>query len=399
MKKQFLLISIIFIFLFVACSDSPNSLGKDTLEEDFPGDLISLKEFDSHTIELKQEYDSFIGTSDTLDFSSAERVLLGKFEDKTIQALIRFNILPSAEIITKFKEEKIIIQNVYVKLLKDYKLESKDKIVDFTSHRILESWVPEKFDIDSLNQLSYSNLSISNNIKDDTTYISFNLDKNTVREWIEDNITNVFKYNYGILLKPTASCNTVVGFLGRSPLIDEGSAQINIVVKTVADNKLDTLKYNAALDVFVLDKKTFIKDADKLIVQGAIPVHSQFKFDINQIPQKIAVNKAELSFTYDELNSKLNALDTDSIFLSLYSDSTKKNISNRYIALMSKKNGKLVADFTDILQFLINNPTKNYGMRFSLMGQETSISKFVLYSNKASDKSKQPKLKIYYTQK
>lgn len=398
MKKQLLLIFVLLIFLLMACSDSPNSLGNDTLEQDFPGDLISLKEFDSHTIELNQEFDSFIG-NDTLDFSSAERVLLGKFEDITIQALIRFNLAPSASVITNLKEDKIVIHDVYVKLLQDYMLESRDKIVDFTSHRILESWASEKFDIDSLNNLKYSNESISQNIKVDSSYISFNLDKNTVREWLEDNITNVFKYNFGILLKPTLNFNTVVGFLGRSPLIDEGSAQINIVTKNLADNKLDTLKYNAALDVFVLDKKTFTKDSDKLIVQGGIPVHSKFKFDVNQLPQKIAVNKAELTFTYDELKSKLNALDTDSIFVSLYADSLQKNISRSYVTLLSKKTGKLVADFTNILQFMINNPTQNFGMRLSVMGQENSISKYVLYSNKESEKSKQPKLKIYYTQK
>lgn len=396
MKKQLLL--IIIGFLLIACSDGPNSLGNDTLEQDFPGDLISLKEFDSHTIELNQIFDSYIGDT-TFNFSAAERVLLGKFEDVTIQALLKFNINPTNETITKFKEEKVVIEDVYVKLLMDYMLESKDKIVDFTSHRIRDNWNSVNFTYDSLKILNYDNQSISNNIKVDTNSITFKLDNLTVREWLEDNLTNVEKYNYGVLLKPTQNFNTVVGFLGLSPGIDQGSAQINIVIKNIADSKLDTLRYNAALDVFVMDKKSFNKDEEKIIVQGVTPVYSNYKFSIDQLPQKIAINKAELSFTYDELKSKLNVLDADQIRLTLFADSTQTKLNRMYSALLKKKDGKVIGDFTWILQYLINNPSKNYGFKLSLMEDDISISRFVLYSNKENDKSKQPKLKIYYTQK
>lgn len=392
--KKNLAIPFFFIILFLAaCSDSPNSLGQDVIDKDFKGDIINLKEFDTFDIDLIQEFTSY-NVDTTIDYSATDRVLLGNLDGVKFESLLRFDFQPDANLIADFLANKVSIIQASVKLNMDYFIGSADKKIDFDVKQILNDWNLTKFNLDSLKKIRTGDANLISALMVKEKTVSFDLDHSVIKEWFKDK-----DKNYGLFLTPNQNCNTVFGFLGKSELIESEAAQLTIIYKR---DKIDTLKVSTAADLFVPVKKEYIKPAGKIVAQGIIPLRSNYKFNAQQLPQRIAINKAEIEFSLDESESYFNRLAADSLKFEIFTDDTKKNVSQNYwgYAYVGKReNNKYRGNITEPLQYLLNNPEKNYGFRVSLVNETNSMSKIVLYSSDITDKTKKPKIKIYYTQK
>lgn len=403
LKKTFLVLSVITVLFLSACNDDPSSLGSKLLESDFGGDLIDVKTFDSKIDTISQSFENYQVPIDTLSYLSAERLLLGQIETAKASTLLKFYLDPSTAVLDSIKNLKYKITRTFVKLLPYYEIGEKSGF-NFEAKRILKDWSAVKFNLDSLKALkpniSPGNL-LTNLVVSGDTLITFDLPVSLIESWYQDNINKEVKNNLGIILEPTAGSKKIVGFEGNSSISTAAyMPQLNVVYTNSA-NKLDTLQYIPTQDTYVVEKLKDFNANGKIIVQPVLGYKSSINFNFKALPSHIAINKAEMELYVDKTNSiENNHPLRDSIVIAMYSD-TKRTISteSNTAAVLISKGDYYSGNITNMMQTIVNDPAKYFGLNMNLLYYDVSLSRLVFHSGLAADKNLRPRIIIYYTKK
>jgi hypothetical protein len=181
-----------------------------------------------------------------------------------------------------------------------------------------------------------------------------------------------------------------------------------------------TLDYNKITDATVtsynpdknLKHKTF-NQAFSWTISGT-PAHCRFfmGFDLSEIPEGQQIKSATLSLFYadnhpdplqggffgGENNLKIELADQEWDESTITWNNQPSTIAEKSVTIPADKNGKVdkpAIDITELVQFMINNPDNNHGIKVSLVNEKRYRSSFFASTeNELTDK--RPILKIIF---
>jgi hypothetical protein len=389
--RAFILFSILSLF-FSSCSDSPGPVGYSILN---PDDLIYLKQVSS---------DSLSQTSSCLihqgNQSALTRVLLGKFDNAEASFLTKFYFGSlNDSILSYIKDGNIVIRSAKVEMTSVYKLGDAGNQFDYSVHKINSGWTAANFNTDSLSILNYdgSDISSGREISNDSIY-SFNINTDVVMQWLKAVAdTNSGNKNYGILLKPSASTNRVLGFQATTGSSTEQI--ISIKVDLHKEGWYDTVfSFSSISSIHAIQGTLPAANPDYIYVQGGLPINSKLKFDLPKFPNNTVINDAKLVIQYEPTKSNLGDPGANYLYVLFLTDSSKISYDSSSTAYLTKDGNTFTGDISRYVQKWIMG-VKNYGVVISLLGQIETLDLLAIPGSTNSDKSKRPSLTIKYTTK
>uniref|UniRef100_A0A832CZH2 DNRLRE domain-containing protein n=1 Tax=Ignavibacterium album TaxID=591197 RepID=A0A832CZH2_9BACT len=381
--------AVFLFFLVSSCSDTPTDLGSDLLNPD----LIGVVSFDSQKDSIYQTSYSF---KKVIALGGASRVLIGKADNLTANALFVFTFIISDSLKQLVRSDSLAVLSAKVELTPDYFFGDSNATFDYSVHKINSSWVSSSFTADSFlsSQFSYDPSDLSSNKVESDSLYSFNLDANIVKDWLKYQVDTSLAKNNGILILPTATTNKIVGFVAFNPEISNDT-KVKAVVQKLGTTRQDTLTAFVLSDVHIIIGENTVTP-EKMIVQAGVVSNSYLYFDLSKIPDKAVINYAKLSVELDTLNSKFGSGFTNSLqaFLVTNSDSLKvdENTSESLFRNGKRYEGNLSA----FLRYWLNQKD-NQGIILRAGNQTSGVEKFILKGSNYPVYEERPKLEIVYT--
>lgn len=381
--------AVFLFFLVSSCSDTPTDLGSDLLNPD----LIGVVSFDSQKDSIYQRSYSF---KKVIALGGASRVLIGKADNLTANALFVFTFIISDSLKQLVRSDSLAVLSAKVELTPDYVFGDSNATFDYSVHKINSSWVSSSFTADSFlsSQFSYDPSDLSSNKVESDSLYSFNLDANIVKDWLKYQVDTSLAKNNGILILPTATTNKIVGFVAFNPEISNDT-KVKAVVQKLGTTRQDTLTAFVLSDVHIIIGENTVTP-EKMIVQAGVVSNSYLYFDLSKIPDKAVINYAKLSVELDTLNSKFGSGFTNSLqaFLVTNSDSLKvdENTSESLFRNGKRYEGNLSA----FVRYWLNQKD-NQGIILRAGNQIAGVEKFILKGSSYPVYEERPKLEIVYT--
>jgi len=391
-----------FVLAISSCEDDPSSLGIDIYEEDFPGDIIVVKEFDNYSTPINVEHSTFRG-SDSLTFENSQRLLLGKLDNIRYNLLVGLYIEIPDSFGTSLNNDQLVIESAKLELIPNYRVGNTSESYSFEVYQVNKQWGRTNFNKDSLNELrtSIGNYNLISNKEDQDTLITMDFSEELALNWLKSAAGDTeADNNYGILFQPTYETD---GVMGIAAVAGQGqSYAIRLLVSVLTEGKYqDTLLFPMYWDVSVADEDEgqLNFETDELIVQGGVPLRSSIKFDLSDLPKNIAINKAILEMTIDTSKSILSSPRSE-IEITPYYDSTKTTlVSLKSYMIQSADRGDLyTAEISNLLQYIISQEA-NYGFNFQYVDEYSTASRIIMKNSITTISEEKPHLIIYYTRK
>ncbi len=375
------------IFIFYSCSDSPGLVGSDLLN---PDDLIELKVTGSDS--LTQSSSSLYGNIQT---GSASLVMLGNYNSVDCSVLARFDFNYMEDtLITDLLDGDIVVNSATVSMVSVYSVGDKSSSFDYSVHEITSNWGWTTFTKDSLTSFTYNTADISSNrtVEDDSLY-SFTIDKSLALKWLVSEADS--SYNNGIIIKPSSASKRIIGF-------NCGSTSYPAMAITIAYEKpgvyKDTLYYDVTNYLYVANKQNSIPDDGNIYIQGGLPIRNRFKINIPTLSTSSKINRAELTFTIDTVETKYG--DPTYGSLKVYFLTSENEIeydSTTYLVLYKSSTENVFSgNIASYVQRWVNGEA-NYGLLISDLYEEEDVDYWVLKGSRASNIDERPKLKIIYS--
>lgn len=386
-----LLLSIIVI----SCNEEPTSIGSNLLPED---GKIQFKQLDTKETPITQS-SSFYEAK--LKLGTAIYTVLGKNSFVESSILMQFAPAFTDSMITYYKNNKVKIKKAWMEMKPVYKLGDESLNFNFSVHQIRKSWTSTGFDKDSIASLKYDSKDVSSSKVLNDSLLTFNIEPVVVEEWLKFRIdTSTAPKNYGLLFKPTASCQR---FLGFNAYGETESANLpTLKVEYEQNTSVDTLSSTPYMDVHVVTG-TLPQQSQYFYLQGGLSIRGFLYFDLSSLPKDIIVNSAKLELTIDTLKSLNGKPFSDSINVRALKDSITKAFSGDSLIVSVLKRNKNIytGEITWLVQKWVssNDPKINQGIALSLTDEERSVARLSIYGSKASEIVNRPRLKIIYIQK
>ncbi|GMU96745.1 MAG: hypothetical protein HZC46_14580 [Ignavibacterium album] len=391
MYKKILILFVLTISLLTisSCSDTPTDLGSDLLNPD----LIGVSVFDSQKDSAFQTSYSF---RKVIKLGGASRILIGKADNLTAHALFVFTFIISDSIKQLAKNDSLNVLSAKVELTPEYVFGDSNAAFDYTVHKINSEWVSASFTADSFlsSKFSYDPLDLSSNrVASDSLY-SFDLNPNTVKEWLRNQADTSLAKNNGILISPTSLTNKIVGFVAFNPEISNDT-KVKVVIQKVGTTRQDTLTAYVLSDVHVILGENTVSP-EKMIVQAGVASNSYLYFDLSKIPDKAVINYAKLSIELDSLDSKFGSGYTNSLTAYLVTNSDSLKIDETSSESLSKNGSRYEGNLSSFVRYWLNQKN-NQGIVIKAGNELAGVEKFVLKGSSYPVYEERPKLEIVYT--
>ncbi|WKZ71161.1 MAG: hypothetical protein QY331_07865 [Melioribacteraceae bacterium] len=378
---------LIFIVFFTSCQDDPTSLGKDLI-----GDQLEILIISSDTDTLAQNSSSFV--TDSLNFGSASRVLLGNLEYVKSTMLLRFGTFLPDSISDALEDGSITVLSSEVELRPIYRIGDRSQILNFSVHEITSSWGSSGFNADSLAMLTYDPVELTSTKEVTDSLIKFDVNTAVALKWLNTLRGDTSATNYGMILIPTGG-NLLYGFRAFPLISQEDSPFIRFVIQN-SENKIDTISAPVVFDVHIPEGIIPAISEDRIQLTAGLGQRGILFFDLSKLPPHVNINKAELTLNVDSTLSYIGSPDTDSLRLHLYSDSTNNEIASDQRGLRLYFDGKqFKGDIARFVQAFVSGK-ENQGMSLTLSNEISAVDKYVVYGSKFADQTLRPKLVIYY---
>lgn len=378
---------LIFIVFFTSCQDDPTSLGKDLI-----GDQLEILIISSDTDTLAQNSSSFV--TDSLNFGSASRVLLGNLEYVKSTMLLRFGTFLPDSISDALEDGSITVLSSEVELRPIYRIGDRSQILNFSVHEITSSWGSSGFNADSLAMLTYDPVELTSTKEVTDSLIKFDVNTAVALKWLNTLRGDTSATNYGMILIPTGG-NLLYGFRAFPLISQEDSPFIRFVIQN-SENKIDTISAPVVFDVHIPEGTIPAISEDRIQLTAGLGQRGKLFFDLSKLPPHVNINKAELTLNVDSTLSYIGSPDTDSLRVHLYSDSTNNEIASDQRALRLYFDGKqFKGDIARFVQAFVSGK-ENQGMSLTLSNEISAVDKYVVYGSKFADQALRPKLVIYY---
>jgi hypothetical protein len=400
-------IVLVSIIIFSSCNQSPPTSPQSLIPDE---DLINATHVTSESLNLNQS--SFYFDKE-LYMGISSRVLLGQNNYSKTYALYRFSIYVPDTTLAYLRAGTAKVTRAWVTMKPTYMQGDSTAQFRFTGRQIWNDWGLVYFDRDSLetiksgasgpNVISFTNNTpLCPTLKDS---IQFDIEPYVVKEWIVyDSTDSSSPKNYGLLLEPTTS-GKVLGFAGSTY---GDTTTTNYLYVTITKDSwgdyVDTVAVTPYMDTHMTKHLTTYPQSDEYVyLEGSYSERGFLRFDLSKIPSNIILNKVVLTMQMDPSLSYQSSPTADSIGLTILADSTTKAYTSdsTTVTLITRSGNTFTGTITWMFQDWIqnNNSYPNHGIELYLYEDAATTSRIVLYGSKYPDKSKRPKLDIYYTQK
>lgn len=387
-----ILISLLITFLFLtisSCSDTPTDLGSDLLNPD----LIGVTVFDSQKDSAFQSSYSF---KKVIKLGGASRILIGKTDNLTAHALFVFTFIISDSLKQLVRNDSLNILSAKVELTPDYVYGDSNATFDYSVHKINSEWVSASFTADSFlsAKFNYDPADLSSNRNATDSLYSFDLNPNTIKDWLRNQADTSLAKNNGILISPTPSTNKIVGFVAFNPEISNDT-KVKAVIQKVGTTRQDTIIAYVLSDVHVIIGENIVP-SEKMIIQAGVVSNSYLYFDLSKIPDKAVVNYAKLSVELDSLDSKFGSGYTNSLTAYLVTNSDSLKIDEASAESLLKNGKRYEGNISSFVRYWLNQ-SDNQGIIIKAGNELAGVEKFVLKGSTYPVYEERPKLEIVYT--
>jgi len=385
--------AILTIFIisisFLGCEDEPSAIGIELIASE----LISVRTFDSQTDTLDQNSSHH---KKVIQLGASSKILIGKHEDIEASSLLKFIFGLADTLKDDIKAGDVNVNEAWIELTNRYVFIDSNEVMDFTVHKVNNSWDPFKFTIDSLPKLSYEVIDISSNKEiTDTNYV-FNIDTDVVLAWMKNAADTSLEKNYGIYLKPVDNSGKVVGFQAFTAISSQAAKLTLVIEKT--GSYVDTINGFIFADVSVVDGDLPVLPPEDIAVQSSISANSIIAFDLSDVPKGVVINSAELIIQRDSINTVTGSSFTNNLKAFIVEDSTAKEVDEGGAFTLSFKDNSYLGDITSYVRIWINE-NRNQGLMLRSGNDIEGLELFALKGSSAADYSERPRLKIVYTVK
>jgi len=309
-----LFITAILCGILISCTDDPNSVGSVLVPQN---DKLKTIVIDSRLDNFEQEFISY--QKESLFFGSASRILLGSYKNISSEALLAFIIsLPDSIRSPLDSNNSITLRSSWIELYPNYWLGDSSNI-NFTAHEIRTSWNSIVFNEDSVTKIRNS---LGPNILEEIifspgdTVIKITVDNELINNWVFRSFDDSYPENRGILFAPVSNTG-IAGFQGITTFPNTSYPTLHLEFEKEGDF-IDTVLSVPNLDMHLPVGEQLIDPPDEVLLQGSIGVRGKLKFELNQIPKDILVNKAVLKLFVNNFNSFEANVKTDTIAISAF---------------------------------------------------------------------------------
>jgi len=385
-----LIFPIIFLFiiaLFSSCTDEPSSLGVELIGSE----NISAKIFDTSVDTTVQSSSYF---KKVIALGNADWVLLGKYQDITASALMRFVFGLPDSLKDDLKADSINVLDSWIILRTRYVYTDSMATMNFTVHKVNSSWSSTAFTIDSLFKLDKDQNDVSSQFTITDTLYTFHLDGALPLAWMKNTADKTLESNFGIYLDPLPNSTKVIGFQALNAISSEAAKLFVVIEKPGV--YVDTLNGFIAADVSLVDRTVIPSLPTGLIsVQSSVAINSRLTFDLGAVPASVVINKAEIFITPDSVSSVKGSSSNNSLRLSYLSFTDSLNTEGNPSVLTLKDN-KYTGDVTLFVRNWINRKENN-GMLIEAGSPTSGLEFFALKGSDYIEISERPRLRIIYT--
>lgn len=408
--KHFCVVLILFsisLFHLTSCNEDPTSLG-------FPLDTLSVYSISSDDDDIITNSENEVVRLQTLYLKPY--TFLGKYKDISAVTFIRYKTFPDT--LTYVNESKIVSAKLRLRPLRYALGDTVTGNLGFDIYQLKNFFVKEttweeiypnsevadaKSDYyDSKKVGSYSGKII---FKDTLDEFKVDIDKKMISDWLRfAEKGDSSYYSFSLALVPNDN-STFVGKLLTNGLIAGKNFDQSIeLVYEHKSNKLDTILLSTAYySSFVNAKK--VTDNNKIVIQGGVASRSRLEFDLSKIPPRSSIVKAQLELSIIDEESYCGNWSRDTT-LTAGNDSIQTVTYNvPYAAVREKNSIKYVfpsissavqmwnlADGKGKLTIYANRNGNDYE-------EPNNLDRYVFYGTKTSDKTKRPRLTVFYTKR
>lgn len=388
---KFSLFATLF-FIALACNDDPTSVG-DSLIPD--GDRIAFQKIDSYNNNFNQTFSTF--SKDSLFYGHSKRILLGSYNNLSIDMLIGFGILFPDSIRDGLKKSEISLKSSWIEMEPNYWLGNKSHF-EFSVKEIKQNWSSNNFNNDTLNAVKSS---LGNEVLLQDTYsftdslIKFSIEQQIVNKWIMQAVENSLSINDGLYFSPVSNTG-IVGFQAIARYTKSKYISLNMVFEKQGEI-IDTITAVQSSDLHVVTSTTPEENENSLILQSSSSIRGKLWFDVSSVPANAILNKATLNLCIDELKTEIGNVKTDTVAISFFENKNENIINKKYgIAALLKKDKNYSGDIRKFVQRWINGED-NEGMEIKLSDENKSANTIAFYKSDCQVDSLRPRLTIFYT--
>jgi hypothetical protein len=388
---------LISTLIFISCNQPPPTASQSLIPTE---DLIYATHVTSDTWNLSQSSSSF---EKELKMGIADRVLLGQNAYSKTDLLFRYAVYLPDTTKSYLRNGTATITKAWMVMKPSYILGDSTKPFGFSAYQIRSPWGLLNFNRDSLSVVlnTRDQQNVISNVPSNPTRkdsIKFNIEPSVVAEWATYDSTNSnSKKNYGLIFIPTEGTDRYLGFRAVTSSTESQITYMKFAIHKDSWGQFeDTIRVTPDMDTHIMEKQTLPTNNSEIYLEGSYVSRGFIHFDLSKIPQNIILNKAEFSIQVDVEKSLFSSPATDSLEMVVMGDSTKKSLnSDSSIVTLFK------GDITWMMQKWIqrDNIYPNQGAMLYISNDASTAEKIILHGSQDADKSKRPKLDIYYTQK
>lgn len=381
---------IMFLLLsnvFTSCENDPTSVGITFID---PEDTTSTRVLDSQIDSMDitaDNYKYYISTYTSNSF------MIGNYQNYTSKSMLKF-----VEVSPDYDSAKVISAVLTLKY-NGYFFQNDNGLTAFDVYKMNTDFNYPDVLYDSVSPANYGTVSQGSYLgtPSDTQQIKVTLNNSLASEWLEYAADTAYQFkNYGVMLLPNASSNTIKGFYS---FVNTSDFIPYVTVILTKNGVQDTLTLNISEQVSLTDAPLSVVPADRFALQTGIVFRNVLKFDLSKLPPNVIINNVHFTFTLDSKNSFIQADADKRITIGAVVDSATKtdslftNVSPEdsinYIASSTSLNG--------IFQRWNTGELPNLGLSMRTITESTNLDYFVFYSPSYTDAALIPRIRITYT--
>ncbi len=388
-KLLFILIGLTS-FIFYSCNNNPTSAGLGLLKNDY----INVKQIDSNTDSLKQISTNF-KRSTPLGISS--NILVGSNSNVQSSSLIQFSIVLDDSVKQDLLAGNVNVVSSNIYLYPVYTFGDTNSVMDFSVHKVLNSWNPNSIDGDNASSISFEQSDLSSGRTFTDSLVSFTMDNSVVTSWLKyASDTTTQPAVYGIYLIPSSNSKKVMGFQALS-IGASNPSTLHVVLQKPGVYQ-DTLTFYPIQDASVVTGSLPNISSEEFAVQGGLTVNSKLWFDVSSIPKNTVINRALLTLTIDSTASIVGTDLTSTLDVRLFQDTVNITYDTTQVFTLARSGNTFQGDITNYVQSWIDTGN-NLGILLQVTGQEGNLDLFAIKGSNAADRSARPRLQLTYTSK
>lgn len=382
-----LLSFILLAFTMQSCEDNPNDLGFSFIPS---GDTTLTRFLDSEADTMNitsSNYKQFINT-----FGS-QNLLVGNYQGYTSKSLLKFTS------INNDLDSATVISAILTLTYNNYFFKDEMGLTSFNIYQVNNNFNYKSVTYDSITSSSIGNISMGSysGIPRDTQTINITLNNQFVKNWLEYAADTAYSVkNYGMILQPDMSSNTIKGFCSFNNL-ENLVPYVNIIYSK--NNVTDTIKINISDYVSLSDAPSSIIPGEKFILQNGVAYRDMMRFDLTKLPSNVIINNVNLILYLDKANSFISGTTDKRLVARMLLDSVTKTdtITTEIFALDSSTYSISSGVFNGVFQRWNSGVLPNLGITLKNYYEIQNLDNFIFFSPSATDVTKRPRLKITYT--